>query len=64
MQHRQNRAKLQEQGYFFHTGGDLPGTARCPKKRGVWRRVDSPVQAEYVAATWQGAWERFVALGY
>ena len=55
----ENTAKneLKREGYFFHPGGDLPGTLNMRKKRGVWRKVDSPVEAVYIGQSWEEASE-------
>ncbi len=46
---------LIDDGYFFHKGGDLPGTIDCPKKRGVWKSVPTPLENVWVAHSWNGA---------
>jgi len=50
-----NRTKLDDAGYFFHAGGDMTGELNNPKKRGIWKNINSPLQAYYVGMSWEDA---------
>ncbi len=53
------KKKLQAAGYFFHPGGDLSGEIHSPKKRGIWKTVDSPKKAVWVGTAWVDAKQRY-----
>jgi len=49
--------RLRKLGYFYHPGGDLPGTLNLFKKPGIWKKIPGPVEAVYIAETWEEAEE-------
>ena len=50
------KKELMKHGYFFHPGGDFPDETYSPKKRGIWKHVDSPVISQWVGVSWLDAW--------